>query len=409
MDILIEKLKSVDVLKYGNFTLKSGLESNYYCDFRILISYPNIIKAIFDLISQQIYENVDLVCGVYFGGIPLANMISFERNIPQIFIRDGGGKKHGTKKEIEGNFQKGQTVLIIEDVITTGQSVIEKVNILEKYELNVKILTILNRNSQDDLDRGYLESSSGIKYAIHSIIPLAKIIENHEPKLKIHRLAFKKKSNIILSVDLNKSDEIIKLIEETRENIIGIKLHSDIIEDFDKLLEYLNACSLKEEFIIIEDCKVADISFISIQKVKNFVKYADYITYHCLLGKDLPISLKNEFPALSLLGIVEMSPKGCLIDPHYMKNTETQLEYMDGCVIQKEGIELLKNLPLTFSPGISLDVVKDAYNQSYKNPLLEKVGEFWIIGRSIYLAKNQKEESEKYKNIGWDYFINFHK
>ena len=168
--------------------------------------------------------------------------------------------------------------------------------------------------------------------------------------------------------------------------------------------------SLSDEFIVIEDCKVADISFISIQKIKNFVKYAQYITYHCLLGKDLPISLKQEFPNLSLLGVIEMSAKDCLIDMNYMKNTESQLDLMDGCIIQKGGIELLKNkLPITFSPGISLNMNEDKHNQTYKNPLKEKVGEFWIIGRSIYLAKNPKEESRKYKDIGWNYFIHFHK
>lgn len=395
-EIIIEKLKDIGVLKYGNFTLKSGQLSNYYCDFRTLISYPNLLKSIYRLIPENIFENIDLVCGVFFGGLPLANLISFEKNIPQIFIRDNE-KKYGTKKQIEGNFKEGQTVLLIEDVITTGMSVIEKIKILETYGLKIKILTILNRNNSFTIQN----------YNLYSIIPLNKIINENNLNLeKIYRLAFNKKSNIILSVDLNNSNDIINLIEETKENIIGIKIHSDIIDDFEKLLLYIK--NLREEFIIIEDCKVADISFISIQKVKNYINYADYLTYHCLLGSDLPISLKNKYPELGLLGIIEMSAKDCLIDINLMKNTENQLNLMNGCIIQKNGINLFKEkLPITFSPGISLNTINDEHNQSYRNPLEEKVGEFWIIGRGIYLHNDKKEISNKYRELGWSYFINF--
>lgn len=399
IDVIIGKLKEVGVLKYGDFKLKSGIHSNYYCDFRVLLSYPNILKSIYKLIPDEMFEDVDLVCGVFFGGIQLANMISFERNIPQIFVRDAE-KDYGTKKQIEGNFMNGQSVLLIEDVITTGQSVMKKVQILESYGLKVNILTILKRNELLD---------NILNININSILPLNKIINGNNNKLnKIYKLAFEKKSNIILSVDLNKSEEIIELIEETKENILGVKIHSDIIDDFNKLLDYLK--KVREEFVIIEDCKVADISFISIQKVKNYVNYSDFITYHCLLGEDLPKSLKSEYKDLGLLGVVEMSAKGCLIDEGFMRKVETQLGLMDGCVIQKNGMNMFNNnLPMTFSPGISLNSEKDMHNQTYKNPLKEKVGEFWIIGRGIYLEKNKKEESKRYKELGWSHFINFEK
>ncbi len=397
IDILIQKLKHINAITYGDFTLKSGKKSNYYCDFRTLISYPNILKSIYKLIPNDIYDDIDLVCGVFFGGMPLANLISFKKNIPQIFIRDEQ-KLYGKKKLIEGIYNEGQTVLLIEDVVTTGDSMLNKIMVLESYGLKVKLLTILNRNNELQLLNGYI---------LNSILPLDKIInENHIVLNKLYNIAFKKQSNIILSVDLNNSNEIINLIEETKDNIVGIKIHSDIIDDFNNLLEYLN--QIKDNFIIIEDCKVADISFISVQKVKNYYNYADYITYHCLLGDDLPLSLKKDFRDLGLLGVVEMSVNNSLIDINYINKTENQLELMDGCIIQKNGLDLFNNkLPITFSPGISLNNTKDDHNQSYRNPLNEKVGEFWIIGRSIYLEKNKKEESKKYKDFGWSHFINF--
>ena len=147
MDVIIHKLKYINAITYGDFTLKSGMKSNFYCDFRTLISYPSILKSIYKLIPNNIYENVDLVCGVFFGGMPLANLISFEKNIPQIFIRDQQ-KTYGKKKLIEGNYSQGQTVLLIEDVVTTGTSMLEKIKLLENCGLNVKLLTILNRNNE---------------------------------------------------------------------------------------------------------------------------------------------------------------------------------------------------------------------------------------------------------------------
>jgi len=64
-------------------------------------------------------------------------------------------------------------------------------------------------------------------------------------------------------------------------------------------------------------------------------------------------------------------------------------------------------LPTTFSPGISISNNNDIYNQVYKNPLKDKVGEFWIIGRGIYLEKNTEKISKKYKELGWSCFLNF--
>lgn len=399
-DILIAKLKDIGLLKYGLFKLKSGAESSYYCDFRTLLSYPQLLKNIYHNIDMRFFDGVDLVCGVFFGGMPLANLISFERNIPQIFIRDSE-KTHGTKKQIEGIFESGQTVLVVEDVITTGQSILEKIKILEQHGLNIRILTILNRS----------ETLARVEnYPITSILPLDKIVgssQNTRMRMnKIYEIAFRKRTNIVLSADLTTADEIIRLLEETKSNILGVKLHSDIIADFFRLREYLD--TVRDELIIIEDCKVADISFISIQKVQYYACYADYITYHCVLGTDLPRSLKDAFPDLGLLGVVEMSVKDCLIDASFMQKTEPQLSMMDGCVIQKNGMELFgRRLPITFSPGISLNTTKDDYNQTYRNPQTEKVGEFWIVGRGIYAQENPAEKSTEYRALGWKHFISF--
>jgi len=173
MDLLINELTQVNIINKGNYILKSGIYSNFYCDFRTLISFPELIGKIYDFIPSSIYNNIDLVCGVFFGGLPLSNYISFNKNISQIFVRDIV-KSHGTKKLIEGNYKEGQTVLLIEDVITTGASVYEKVKILKNHNLNVVILCILDRSCLDNTLIPELEElkNNGL---LHSIIPIDMI------------------------------------------------------------------------------------------------------------------------------------------------------------------------------------------------------------------------------------------
>jgi orotate phosphoribosyltransferase len=152
-DNLIESFKKSNCIKEGEFKLRNGETSKYYFDMKKLVSHPILLKKIGDklweIISTHLKEkqpnanNIKL-CGVPLGGIPIAAYISTTYNIPMIMVRDKV-KNYGTQKQIEGEYAKEDNFIIIEDVITTGGSVKETLEIL-KDKINVICIgAIINR------------------------------------------------------------------------------------------------------------------------------------------------------------------------------------------------------------------------------------------------------------------------
>ena len=144
-NLIISKLYAIEAIKNGTFTLKSGETSNYYYDMRMCISFPGIFDLFYDLLmdlNPTIFDNIHVIAGIHFGGIPFANYLSFKTGIPQIFIRDSI-KSYGTSKLIEGTYTPGSTVLLIDDVITSGKSLLEKHKILSELGFKIKNLVFL--------------------------------------------------------------------------------------------------------------------------------------------------------------------------------------------------------------------------------------------------------------------------
>merc|ERR1712083_285673 len=136
---IIIDLHSMEAIKFGKFTLKSGIISPVYFDLRVMVAYPKLmadIAKIMEEICDKSGLEPDLLCGVPYTAFPLATLMSVDKNIPSI-IRRKEKKEYGTKKMLEGKFEVGQNCLIIEDVITSGTSVLETATELKKENLKV--------------------------------------------------------------------------------------------------------------------------------------------------------------------------------------------------------------------------------------------------------------------------------
>lgn len=109
------------------YTWASGIKSPIYCDNRITMSYPDvrnrIAQGLAEIIKNQ-YPDVEVIAGTATAGIPHAAWVSQILNLPMIYIR-GSAKDHGKGNQIEGLLKKNQKVVVIEDLISTGGSVIE--------------------------------------------------------------------------------------------------------------------------------------------------------------------------------------------------------------------------------------------------------------------------------------------
>ena len=148
---LIKKLKNKNILKYGNFKLRSGKESSYYCDIKEAIGNHAILKKITTGLVKVVPKETTCIAGSGYGGITLASLVSYKLKLPLVLVRDKV-KDHGTKKIIDGYLpQKLDTVCIIDDVFTTGSSIQEtkeKLKITKcKFTKSIVVLDRSNKNS----------------------------------------------------------------------------------------------------------------------------------------------------------------------------------------------------------------------------------------------------------------------
>jgi len=144
---LIKLLKVNHVVKYGKFTLSSGKESDYYVDMKRAITDPEILLKVAEIISEKIDEHeIDRIAGPALGAIPIVTAVSIVAHIPMLMIRKSK-KDYGTSELIEGDMNKGDSVIVLEDVTTTGNSLINAVKaVSENGGLVKKAYVIVDRN-----------------------------------------------------------------------------------------------------------------------------------------------------------------------------------------------------------------------------------------------------------------------
>ena len=139
-----------DIIKFGNFTLASGKDSSYYIDLRLVPSFPHqfrkMIKNLQNLIIEKIgLDNFDSLASVPTGGLVVASALAIETVKPLIYVRNKP-KEHGTTKSIEGKISSGMKVIMIDDVMTTGTSVLNGIKQLKESNLSISnVFVLINR------------------------------------------------------------------------------------------------------------------------------------------------------------------------------------------------------------------------------------------------------------------------
>src|SRR5512136_1176641 len=173
---LIDDLHAIQALKFGEFKLKSGALSPFYVDLRVIISHPPILRAIaqriLDLLAPLTFQRI---AGIPYAGLPIATAVSLAGGFPMIYARKEA-KDHGIKRIIEGKFAAGETVVLIDDVITDGASKFEAAEPLLKAGLVVKDFAIFLDREQGGADR--LREKG---YALHSALGISAVLAHlHE-------------------------------------------------------------------------------------------------------------------------------------------------------------------------------------------------------------------------------------
>ena len=172
---IADGLLSAGCIKFGNFTLKSGLQSPIYIDLRQIITYPKLLEQIGAAYLPLLKElTFDRIAGLPYAAIPIATAISLTGNYPMIYPRKEV-KTFGTKAEIEGEYHPGETVVVIDDLATTGGSKFEAIEKLTGVGLLVKDVVVLV-----DRQSGARESLAQAGYSMHSVLTISQLLEYWE-------------------------------------------------------------------------------------------------------------------------------------------------------------------------------------------------------------------------------------
>jgi len=137
------------------FTWASGLKSPIYCDNRKTLSYPKIrtfIRQHFVKIINEEFGTVDVIAGVATGAIAIGVLVAEEMGLPFVYVRSAE-KKHGLENKVEGQLESGQSVVVVEDLISTGKSSLNAVDALRASDCKVKgMVAIFSYNLDKAID-----------------------------------------------------------------------------------------------------------------------------------------------------------------------------------------------------------------------------------------------------------------
>ncbi|XP_050593436.1 uridine 5'-monophosphate synthase isoform X1 [Bombus affinis] len=456
---LAVQLFDIRAYRFGEFVTEIGLKTSTFFDLRVLVSHPKIMSCLASKLMSFVQDckNVAHICPASYRALPLTTLISTNCNVPML-IKRKETKTYGTKKIIEGNFKPGDSCVIIEDILVTGNSIMETADILrreglivteaivvidaehsgamtlKRHSISTKklystvelwsfICTYYKYDSQTFRDVcsyickdlwSYIFRDRRLKTPFHIRAEKCK----NAIGSKLFHLMESKQSTICLAADLTKADAVIELADLAGPHIVLLKTHVDILEDFsDNFIKRLKELAKKHDFLLMEDRKFADIeNTVCLQYEKGIYKiaqWADVVTVHAIAGQSIIDDFKNSLKGISeprgLFVLVEMPTEGALTIGDYVENVLSIAENSDvvaGVVSQSHVYPILEHIQLT--PGVDILKSSDDVGQQYNTPesiVVKSGADLALVGRGITEAEDKLAATLKYKEELWAAYI----
>jgi orotate phosphoribosyltransferase len=171
-------LFEIEAVRFGRFVLHSGRVSPIYLDLRLLVSHPEVLRRVARAYREKLEPlPFDRLAATPLAGLPIGTAVALEMNRPLIYPRRQV-KTYGTGKEIEGHWQVGETAVVLDDLITSGDSLLETITSMKASGLRVRDAVVLI-----DREQGGRESLLEQGYQLHSVLTLSHllaILESHD-------------------------------------------------------------------------------------------------------------------------------------------------------------------------------------------------------------------------------------
>ena len=174
-EALADGLLQAGCVKFGKFTLKSGLTSPIYIDLRQLASYPSLLAQVAAAYLPVLRKlHFERMAALPYAALPIVTAISLQSGWPMLYPRKES-KAYGTKAEIEGLFEPGETAVVIDDLATTGGSKFEAIEKLASAGLQIRdVVVLIDRQS------GASESLAQAGYQMHAVFTLTQLLDHWE-------------------------------------------------------------------------------------------------------------------------------------------------------------------------------------------------------------------------------------
>ncbi|MBW4694595.1 MAG: bifunctional orotidine-5'-phosphate decarboxylase/orotate phosphoribosyltransferase [Lyngbya sp. HA4199-MV5] len=169
---LILQLYDVGCILFGNFVQASGAVFPYYIDLRKIISNPQLFQQVLSAYAAILKDlSFDRIAGIPYGSLPTATGLALQLNRPMIFPRKEV-KAHGTRRLVEGNFEPGETAVVVDDILISGNSAMEGAAKLQSVGLKVQDIVVFLDHEQEV--KGRLQANG---YRAHAVLTISEVIE----------------------------------------------------------------------------------------------------------------------------------------------------------------------------------------------------------------------------------------